>query len=113
MDNLIIPGLIITILGIVLRLTYKNSINYFFGYRTQRAMKNVNNWNVANKTSSVYIILSGVAGMLAAIFSYYILPKNFQFEFIGLIIFICLVISVYLTEKTLTLHEKRTGAPFD
>ena len=109
MEHLIILGLILIILGIILRLTYKGNINYFFGYRTKLSMKNISNWNIANKTSSVYIIITGITSMFSGIFSYYLLPIKYQLNFTILTIIVGLVITIYITEKRLKDYDENNN----
>jgi len=106
MDNLIIPGIVVALLGFVLKLTYKNSKNYFFGYRTPRSLKNQQNWNIANKISSSAIIWCGAGGILAGIMSYLFIEEKFRFEFIGIVILFGIIISIYRTEKILAKEDK-------
>jgi uncharacterized membrane protein len=52
-------ALIFIIAGIIMLVLPPKRINYLYGYRTPRAMKNINNWTFAQKYSARQMILGG------------------------------------------------------
>lgn len=75
-------------------------INYFYGYRTKRSMKNNENWSFANKYAAKLLINFSVYSFFIPPFLYFLYPKN-NF-LITIIIHSALILSVlYFTEKQL------------
>jgi len=109
MENLSAIGLLFILLGIILRLTYFNSKNYFFGYRTRLSMKNVSNWNFANKISAIYLIIIGICALLAGVLANYLLPKDYQTNFVTAIVTLGLFISIFKIEKKLKKHDEKNN----
>ena len=64
----IIPSLIFLFAGIILFIFPPKNINLIYGYRTKSSMKNVSNWNKANKYSSKLLIFFGVLLLVLSIF---------------------------------------------
>ncbi|MFT3918309.1 SdpI family protein [Cloacibacterium sp.] len=48
------------IISIVFYIFKPKNINSFFGYRTQKSTKNVNNWNLANNISSKLLLIYSI-----------------------------------------------------
>lgn len=47
----------------------EKKIKYFFGYRTQKSIKDIENWNIANRYSPTSMIISIVVlGLLPMFF---------------------------------------------
>lgn len=75
-------------------------INYFYGYRTKRSMKNNENWSFANNYAAKLLINFSVYSFFIPPFLYFLYPKN-NF-LITIIIHSALILSVlYFTEKQL------------
>jgi len=109
MDNLLVVGLLLVLVGIILKLTYYNNKNYFFGYRSTLSMKNLSNWNLANKVSSTYLIITGVFVILAGNLANYILPINYQYYFVYTIMALGIFITIFITEKKLRENDKKNN----
>jgi uncharacterized membrane protein len=109
MENLSAVGLLLILLGIILRLTYFNSKNYFFGYRTNLSMKNISNWNFANKLGAVYLIITGVYALFAGVLANYLLPKDYQINFVTVVVTFGLFISIFKIEKKLKIHDEKNN----
>ncbi|RSD29009.1 SdpI family protein [Mesobacillus subterraneus] len=60
MNEGVLFGVLIFIPGIILFLFPPKEINYIYGYRTPRSMRNKENWEKANKYSSRLMIIFGL-----------------------------------------------------
>ena len=106
MSTEIFISIVFFLLGGMQFLFFSNKINYFFGYRTKKSMKNIENWKVSNKyASTILMIFSALNIFIFYCISFFIseLSKNsitviFIFEFI---------ILIYLTEKKLSQNENK------
>ena len=95
--------LFLSVIAIVFKVLPPKKINYLYGYRTSSSMKNIENWNVANKFSANLMLTS----MLLLLFVSYILDlQNIEATnwLIGLLI-IAIGIMIFLTEKKIKQNE--------
>ncbi|MDX5474393.1 MAG: SdpI family protein [Bacillaceae bacterium] len=63
-----IPSLIFLFAGIILFIFPPKNINPIYGYRTKTSMKNISNWNKANKYSSKLLIFFGILLLVLSVF---------------------------------------------
>lgn len=76
------------IAGLILRLFPPKRINNIYGYRTPKSKKNMENWKLANKYSSILLMIFGLLLLLIGIiFDNTILTLIFAIIFI-IILFI-------------------------
>ena len=60
----LIPGLLILVLGILLKLRPPRSINALYGYRTTSSMRNMDTWMLANIYSAKVMMVVGIVNLL-------------------------------------------------
>ena len=53
------PGFLL-IISVIYYFFKPKKINSFFGYRTQKSTKNINNWNLANNISSKLLLIYSI-----------------------------------------------------
>ncbi len=96
----LILGLILILVGIIFVYCPPKGINYLYGYRTFKSMKNEENWNVAQKLSSRYLLVLGIVILVFGVLVYF---NNWNETSTAIITFILLVggilIQFYLIEK--------------
>lgn len=100
-------GAVILFAGLLMFIFPPKKINYLYGYRTARSMKNIENWNFAQKLSSKLLMIIGivaiVTGMIGTIFSI----DEVLLNTIGVIELIILMILLFVkTESDLRKFEK-------
>lgn len=98
-----IAFLLLSVVAFIFKFFPPRKINYLYGYRTSRSMKNTENWNLANKYSSNLMLTS----MLFLLFvSYFFDLINFDAEnwLKGLLI-LSFAITIYLTENKIKQNE--------
>ena len=70
-------GPLLLLLSIVFKLFPPKKINYLYGYRTKRSMKNQETWDEANRYSpNLMILVSIITTLLQGIFYFTLNPKN-------------------------------------
>lgn len=93
----IIPLIVVPIIfltGLILKIFPPKKINYFYGYRTSRSMKNEHNWKIANAYSANIIII----GTAAIVFLFGILKiASVPEQAVGIIMGIGLAVIAFLT----------------
>lgn len=89
--------LFLVVVSMLFKLFPPKKINYFYGYRTPRSMKNIENWNLANRYSAtLMLIVTAILLMISLILDF------IKFEahtlLIGLLVF-SFAMLLYSTEK--------------
>jgi uncharacterized membrane protein len=95
--------LLLSVIAFVFKVFPPKKINYLYGYRTSSSMKNIENWNLANKFSANLLL----ASMLVLLFFSYILDlQNIEATnwLIGLLM-VTFGVMIFLTEKKLKENE--------
>ena len=97
------PGvLIILIVCFIVKIFPPKKINFWYGYRTKKSMKNIENWNRAQKYSTNLTIYILIVLLILQILIYMLFGSNVVTELI--IVFLLIVgmlIMIYKTEKML------------
>ncbi|WP_432221901.1 SdpI family protein [Flavobacterium sp. TMP13] len=78
-------------------------INNLYGYRTASSMKNIENWNLANKYSANLMLISMLFLLLVSYIAE-LLDFNAKNWLIGLLI-LSLGITIFLTEKKIKRND--------
>lgn len=103
----VILGAIFLLAGTLMLIFSPKKINYLYGYRTKKSMKNTENWNFAQKLSSKLFLICGIilllTGIIGDVFS---LDVGFL-KIIGTSEAVLLTILLFIkTESDLTKFEK-------
>lgn len=102
-------GIIIAIIGIVLRFYPPKNINNIMGYKTPFSMKNKNTWYEANRFCGGLLIFIGIIFISASVCFYYMnLPQNLSM----LILCILFIVSIVSTEIHLRKLFDKIGLDF-
>lgn len=100
--QLVLPGSIVLIFGLIFRFFPPTKINRWYGYRTRRSMVNQNTWNVANRFSSWLLIVAGMLGVNLGLSCKYLLAPPSDMITTIIVQIIILGALIYLTERRLT-----------
>lgn len=73
---LITPVLFI-IIGVLFVVKPPNKINELYGYRTKRAKKTQIHWNLAQRTSGIYFLFSGIFLTIIALLALFLIPEEY------------------------------------
>ena len=84
--------LILLVISIVYYLLQPRKINYFYGYRTRKSMKNIENWKIANELAArglmvimlINLLLSVLLTHFLRLTSLKVLAVVLVIEFVGL-----------------------------
>ncbi len=89
----------ILLVSIIFKILPPKKINYLYGYRSSRSMKNICAWNLANKYSSTLMI---IFFSVLFVISYILELLNFSFEIFMLVLMVlAFALIIILTEKKL------------
>ncbi|MES2836760.1 MAG: SdpI family protein [Bacteroidota bacterium] len=100
--GLLLFGILI-VTGIIVWIFSPKKINHWYGYRTPKSMKSIENWNIANAYSARVLVLSSlaIAPIYFVLIFYIDLSKQpFPLIAVGLTILIALL-TIILTERKL------------
>lgn len=98
----LLVGLIFIFVGLILRYSPPKKINWFYGYRTPRAMKTQASWDFAQKFSGMEMIRWGVVNVLVAFAGFWFKPDVEGASVIALVFITFAVISLFFrTEMAL------------
>jgi uncharacterized membrane protein len=95
--------LFLSALAIAFKVFPPKKINYLYGYRTSSSMKNIENWNLANKYSANLMLIFFLLLLLAS-FILELLNIEATIWLISLLL-LSLGIMLFLTEKKIKQHE--------
>ncbi len=76
---LIAPTLFI-IIGILFLVKPPNKINELYGYRTKRSKKTQIHWNIAQKISGIYFLVSGIILAIVAVLTLLFVEEEVLFN---------------------------------
>lgn len=102
-----INGFVFFVAGVILYFFPPKNINFLYGYRTKNSMKNQQNWNIAQKSSALKLMQSGI--LLLGVSS---LKTTFQLSekyhlVIGFVsAFLAVAFIYYFTENKIKESEK-------
>jgi uncharacterized membrane protein len=92
---------VILLASLLMKIWPPKKINYLYGYRTPRSMKNQLNWNIANTYSADLMMWAGITNVGVHILSYLIIGGKASI-FLSLGYFLTFIfVSIYLVEKRL------------
>jgi uncharacterized membrane protein len=105
MNEVLITHLVVASLLLVVSLMMKirppRNINYRYGYRTPRSMKNQKSWDIANQYGANLLMWAGVSNLLVHAISYVAIGGELSI-FIPLTYYIgFILVSVFMVEKRL------------
>ncbi|MDZ5472251.1 SdpI family protein [Bacillus sp. 31A1R] len=86
MNEGLVIGTVFLVAGIILFLFPPKQINHIYGYRTSNSMRNKENWQKANRYSSILLMIFGIFLLLFAL-----IVKSIIFTLIMLSVSIALI----------------------
>lgn len=103
------------ILGIRWRKNPPKSMNYFYGFRTKRSMKNKDTWRFAHLHQSKLLLVSGILTIIVLLFLMFILKEQFV-KYVVFIIMAEILLQIMLipiTENKLKRTFNKSGKRID
>ena len=64
------PGLVLTIISCIYKVHPPKSINYLYGYRTRRSMRNQETWDFGNAIGAKMMLWVGISTFMAGAIAY-------------------------------------------
>ncbi len=99
---LLTTGIIIWIIGIIVKRNQPKKINKIYGYRTKRSMKSQEAWGFAQEYSTNLLIGAAKVICVAGLAMYYIRTDEFIGGIIAtMVIVIILAVPIIMTERAL------------
>ncbi|MFC5269325.1 SdpI family protein [Adhaeribacter terreus] len=106
----LISGFIFVVAGLVLRFFPPKKINWYYGYRTAKSMRNHEIWRAGNRYAAQLLWQLGLVMMLIGAFTFPLGPSAFTGILAGIILMLLLVgATYYFTEKHLKDHFDEQG----
>lgn len=105
---LFITGICIFVVSLIFYFFPPKKINYLYGFRTQRSMKNQDNWDFAQKHSSRQLIFASISMLMISMVGLFIKSTEMVWMWFGLatmtwiLIFLC-----FRTESALKKFENK------
>ena len=84
-------GIIFLVLGTIFYFFPPKKINWLYGYRTSRSMKNQENWRFAQKYSSIKMLLSGFFLMLISCLGFFKTIEDNTQKVIGIVTLVVVI----------------------
>ncbi|MEQ6121436.1 SdpI family protein [Reichenbachiella sp. MALMAid0571] len=102
-------GPLLLLLSIVFKLFPPKKINYLYGYRTKRSMKNQETWDEANRYSFNLMIPIGIITTLLQGIFYFTLGSKNAVAIASAVMVVLLLITIPMTENHLKKNFDNEG----
>ncbi|MCC9071557.1 SdpI family protein [Flavobacterium sp. F-65] len=110
MNTAYFVSILLLLVSIALLLFPPKRINHFYGYRTRRSKKNIENWKFSNRFAAIGMLLFSACNIIGLyITSLFIdeINKNV----IAVILLVEFGVLFYVTEKKTSENEKKNNQP--
>lgn len=84
------PGLVLSIFSWIYRTYPPKKINFFYGYRTKRSMRNQATWDFGNRIGAKMMLWAGISSFVIGAIAYFIFP----YWAMGISMF-CLIVALF------------------
>lgn len=105
-----VPGLFYIILAWYYNSYPPKSINYFYGYRTRRSMKNQDTWDYANRIGAKMFFWVGVSTLALGLLVYFISPIWAMFMSWFFLV-VTTFVGIFWCERQLRINFDKKGQP--
>lgn len=103
--SIVLISAIFIITGFYLKKYPPKEINYFYGYRSKRALKNQEQWNFSQQKSAVELIRTGKLLLISQVFIFFIPEEHLYTPYILGVIVVLIMLGyfnvVLKTEKAI------------
>lgn len=106
MDTAYFVSILFLLISILLFLFPPKRINHFYGYRTRRSMKNLENWKFSNRFAAIGMLLFSVSNIIGLYITSLFIDEINK-KAIAVILLAEFGILFYLTEKKMSENEKK------
>ena len=108
MDFGITFSLLLLLISVIYFLFQPKKINFFYGYRTPKSLKDIKNWKFANWFFSIgMIVISASNFIVLYLFSLIIDLDKFSVYYFVALLTVEFSLLIYLTEKKMTQNENK------
>ena len=109
--GILLPAVLVLLSGFLWQRFPPKKINYLYGYRTQRSMRNQQTWDYANRIGPVMFIKTGIYLMIVDILAYWFMETNTAIFFSVVAMVVGLIVGVIACEMKLAQHFDEKGNP--
>ena len=87
--------------GIIMKVFPPKFDSGIYGFRTKKSSKNKENWVIAQKKSSNYIIFFGIFDFVLTFINYTFVKNNLYYDLQGLLVIVYSILIYILVQKNL------------
>ena len=104
------PGLVLTIISWIYKVHPPKSINYLYGYRTRRSMRNQETWDFGNFIGAKMMFWVGISTFIAGVIAYFITPC-WAMGISTFFLIVAMFAGIFWCERQLRINFDKNGRP--
>ena len=104
------PGLVLTIISWIYKVHPPKSINYLYGYRTRRSMRNQETWDFGNIIGAKMMLWVGISTFIAGVIAYFITPP-WAMGISTFFLIVAIFAGIFWCERQLRINFDKNGRP--
>lgn len=104
------PGLVLTIISWIYKVHPPKSINYLYGYRTRRSMRNQETWDFGNFIGAKMMFWFGISTFIAGVIAYFITPR-WAMGISTFFLIVAIFAGIFWCERQLRINFDKNGRP--
>lgn len=104
------PGLVLTIISWIYKVHPPKSINYLYGYRTRRSMRNQETWDFGNIIGAKMMLWVGISTFIAGVIAYFITPR-WAMGISTFFLIVAIFAGIFWCERQLRINFDKNGRP--
>lgn len=104
------PGLVLCIFSWYYKQYPPKTINFFYGYRTRRSMRNQKTWDFGNKIGATMMFYVGLSTLLVGTVAYFFSPP-WSLGISGFFLVAALFAGIFWCERQLKVNFDKKGQP--
>ena len=104
------PGLVLCIISWIYKRNPPKSINYFYGYRTRRSMRNQETWDFGNVIGAKMMLWVGISSFIVGTIAYFISPL-WSLGISTFFLIVAIFVGIFWCERQLESHFNKKGEP--
>jgi uncharacterized membrane protein len=106
----LVPSLLLMVLAMFYRAYPPKSINFFYGYRTRKSMRNQQTWDFANRIAAKMLFYVGASTLMVATATYFVDPL-WAFGVSIFFLLVAMFAGIFWCERQLALNFDKDGKP--
>ena len=104
------PGLVLTFISWIYKVHPPKSINYLYGYRTRRSMRNQDTWDFANFIGAKMMLWVGISTFIAGVIAYFNTP-SWAMGISTFFLIVAVFVGIFWCERQLGINFDKNGRP--